>query len=300
MVAITQLITLYTGDTPIKGEQTNDEFMENSDDWVDYFEGNPTEMNTFSDQANSLRLEVNLARSTTLASANYAGVWEDLTGALTVPSSVNHLLDGDSNPRYWMLTIDEISTKEYTPGIDPEWIEITVPTDKGLTLLSVAIASNDESIEFNSTYINTVYDEYELHCDKLIPATDDRDLYVRTSSNDGSSFDDGATDYDWRLDRIGTSSTQSAASKIIVADSVGSDANEYGFTGKIILYSPSDETTYTTVSWNGLMVNNSAVLETTSGGGRRLETANVNAIRLLFAGGDIESGTVRLYGVKKS
>jgi len=51
-----------------------------------------------------------------LASVNFAGIWEDLSGSLNAPATVYHM------SMFWQLTTDiiDITTKE--PGIASEWI----------------------------------------------------------------------------------------------------------------------------------------------------------------------------------
>jgi len=132
MTAITQTITAYSGTVPDKDNQTASQFSDNADDFVAYIDSMEPELNTFSTQANSLRTDVNGystdaetakdsaedAESVSLASANFEGEWDDLTGALNVPASCYH------DNKFWMLISDLADVTAKEPGVDVEWEEL--------------------------------------------------------------------------------------------------------------------------------------------------------------------------------
>lgn len=87
---------------------------------------------TFGTEANALAIEVEeyketaaeaatlagLSSDSSLASANFAGIWATLTGALTVPASTYH------NLQYWQLTTDLADVTTAEPGVSASWLLI--------------------------------------------------------------------------------------------------------------------------------------------------------------------------------
>ena len=130
MGEITQSITEFVGDLPNKDTMTESEFNVAAEAWVEYQDGIAAEVNAFSTQANSLRTDCNTAktdaeaalastetaRDTAAASANFAGNWSDLTGALAMPASVWH--DG----KLWLLLTDlaDVTASEPSPS-NTDW-----------------------------------------------------------------------------------------------------------------------------------------------------------------------------------
>ena len=62
-----------------------------------------------------------------------------------------------------------------------------------MVLISTATASNSASVSF--TGLTSQYDEYEIQFTSVLPQTDAAALCLRTSTNGGSSYDSGASDY---------------------------------------------------------------------------------------------------------
>lgn len=178
--------------------------------------------------------------------------------------------------------------------------------DAGLVLLSTATASASSSLDFTSL-IDSTYDEYVFILSAIECATDDVDFYVRTSTDGGSSFDSGASDYSWSYHRaLSSSSTaitrsDSNDSRINISNNPGSAgwSNSAGgsLEGVIRLHSPSS-TNRTNISFH--LTGDSATGETLSaiGGGQRQQGEDVNGVRFLFSSGNITSGNIRMYGVK--
>ena len=79
---------------------------------------------TYRDQAEGYKDEAEIARDAALASANYVGVWANLTGALNAPAMVYH------ENAFWVLlsNLADVTLKE--PGIDVEWAGISASGGK--------------------------------------------------------------------------------------------------------------------------------------------------------------------------
>jgi hypothetical protein len=188
-------------------------------------------------------------------------------------------------------------------GAAPTWA--SPPAAGSMIFISSVTASNSATINF--TGIGSTYDVYAIQIVKALPATDGAALRMRTSTNNGSSYDAGASDYDY-VQSIGVLSggtyafanTGATDSFMRISFSIGNAANELGFNGWVYLWKPSDAT-YFSASYSGNGVDgDSQIYVVDQGMGRRLTAADVDAVRFLMSSGNITSGTFRLYGIKNS
>lgn len=179
----------------------------------------------------------------------------------------------------------------------------------GCTFLSTADLASDATADFTLT---AGYDAYRFVLQNVIPATDAVHLWVRTSSDGGSTFDAGATGYEYAISRVtlGTSGGPDApvnsaelsltGSETNASDTVGSAAGEYGLSGEVTIFGPH-LVAHTHVTWDVVYESGeAAVVVRVAGGGKREVAADVDAIRFLFSSGALESGTITLYGFKNA
>jgi len=170
--------------------------------------------------------------------------------------------------------------------------------------ISTATAANSTSITFIG--LTSSYFMYRVVADNIVPITDGTSLLMRTSTNNGSSYDAGVSDYAFVYNRVGlstgagiSSTGDNLNSSIVLMQDMGTAANERGnFILNII--NPSN-TTFTFIIGNGVQTNSSAafgILYDLSG--IRLSAADVDAIQFLMLGGNISTGTFKLYGLKAS
>jgi len=407
MTTITQTITTLPT-APDPATMTPTEFSAAAAAYVLAQKDMVPELNTWAGQVNTVGGEVatNATTATTKASeasasadaslasavvaqgiAAYAGAWSSLTGAKSVPLSVDH------EGAFWILvtatadvTADEpgVSAKwaraygggviyprtsniefvaedngkifEYTSGtfsqtldaaatlkegwsvyvfnsgtgvitLDPDSAELiegaatlalyngdsatiictgtafeTVLTRApGMRLISTATASSSASVSF--TGMSSLYDEYEIHMFNVKPQTDTANLLMRTSTNGGSSYDSGASDYayaisDWSTAGTSVGAASTGATAILIANSVGNDTNENGVSGQAVLCTPASAI-YATVHFSTAFRASNGSLYIGNGAGQRLAAADVDAIQFLFSSGNITSGEFKLYGVRK-
>lgn len=149
---------------------------------------------------------------------------------------------------------------------------------------STVTASNNAAIDFTLSGFN----EYEIRFRNVIPATDNVGFYLRTSTNGGSSFDSGASDY--------AGSFGTGAAQMTLATAVGSDTNENGASGIVRIIRPH-AATYCQIYATGMFVNASGAAGALSMTAVRLAAADVDAVRFLYSSGNIESGEFTLFGV---
>lgn len=170
-----------------------------------------------------------------------------------------------------------------------------------LVLLSTATASTSASLDFSS-FITSTYSTYMFILSDVKPGTDNVDLYVRTSTDGGSTYDSGAGNYRYAASYDndgggGTGDPISAADTqiIVTRNGVGSSTGER-LSGILRLHNPS-AANYCIVDWQTSYINSGGQIESCVGAGVRVTAADVDAIRFIFSSGSITSGTIRMYGV---
>lgn len=169
-------------------------------------------------------------------------------------------------------------------------------------LLATATPSNAATVDFTLTgWTNSAYMGYLVVISHIAPATDGASLYMRTSSDGGSSFDSGAGNYSWGItglnDAGGAAVTGSSGdTQISMATGLGADTNECS-SGNVWLFQPS-AAKYAHMNWDLNIGDNGGTLSKFFGSGRRIAAADVDAIRFLMSSGNIASGELRLYGMR--
>lgn len=174
-------------------------------------------------------------------------------------------------------------------------------------LISTATASASSSLDFTG-FNSALYSSYVLIIENLVPATDNVQMFLRTSTDGGSTFDNGASDYTWAIvGRMGTGNSIDADSgtgdtEIELSRSFGISnvAGEGGFSAVVDIFKP-DDAVFTKIGWRATWqyYNNAVSTAFIDGGGQRLSAADVDAVRLLTSSGNITSGTVRFLGQVK-
>jgi len=176
MPSITQTIPLYVGDAPNRNTQTPTEFSDNADNFSAYFADVPADYNTFASQANALRIEVNAANTSAvdsaalalqyknqaLAAANFKGLWEDLTGALSIPATVGHL------GSLWFLVTNTTNVTLDEPSVSDKWEKFVGGWDNQTTSV-IAYPNSPLSLKVTTASLVTISptfiigDEFSIH-----------------------------------------------------------------------------------------------------------------------------------------
>ena len=169
------------------------------------------------------------------------------------------------------------------------------------TLVTKTTATNAATVDF--TGLSADYGDYVVVLSSVIPANDDVSLQMRTSANNGSSYDSGASDYEGFSGKLSGgsayASTGFTAGVITLATQVGSDTNETGINANVYVFNPS-VAQYCQGRIEGSYMLASTNTNVATGAFVRNSAAAVNAIRLFFSAGNIESGTFALYGVRRT
>ena len=166
-------------------------------------------------------------------------------------------------------------------------------------LIASATASNDATIEFTLT--NTDYTSYQVVLDSLLPATDGAELFMRFSSDGGSTFDSGTGNYRYASRWVASTGTvgstlSDSATAINLTNTIGTSAGETGTNGKLDLTSSGEGRP--SVRWQLSRTSGSNPLVYQNGGAEREATVEVDAIQFLMSTGNIASGKIYLYGLK--
>jgi hypothetical protein len=157
------------------------------------------------------------------------------------------------------------------------------------------------------------YEAYVIKFFTFLPVSDNQILELRTSSDGGSSFDSGSSDYGY----IGTAQ-QTPGTPLSNFGSNGANYNRLlvaaltntqgvrqwadgaiygkGANGEITIYQPH-ETDQTIVSGSSHFFSGGSNVTVHNYSGFRYSFADVDTVRLTFASGNISSGQYQLYGV---
>jgi len=172
----------------------------------------------------------------------------------------------------------------------------------GLTFISSTDISAAATYDFTSFTAGS-YEHYMFVLQNLLPATNDVHLYVRTSTDGGSSYDDGASDYTWGGNALAAGDYDLADAQLSLTGdnsssySVGNATNAVGVCGTIMLYAPH-ATAVTMVSGDLRYADGGDVSYIQANfGGHRLSAADVDGFRIYFESGNITSGTITAYGL---
>lgn len=149
----------------------------------------------------------------------------------------------------------------------------------------------------------TAYAGVQIDLMNFIPATDNVELWCRTSTNGGSSYDSGASDYAYANTQgyAGNSTVNGAQrstgdTKMVINGSIGNLATE-GNSATINLVGQTSTTMRGRLRWTQEGVDLNGQLNHGIGSGRRLAAADIDAIQFFFSSGNIASGVYAVRGI---
>lgn len=245
--------------------------------------GSPSNGDVWYDSsANELTARINGA-NVALGAAGAAGDLDDLTDVvITSPSTDEVLKYNGSN-----------------------WVNGSSPGG-ALVFREAHTASTSATLDF-TTWYSASYDAYAIELQNVIPATNAVDLYMRVSTNGGSSYDSGNN---YAISIFAWTNAASATAGEAPGSPVGqwvarkvteiSSNSNYGVCGRIVLYSPGSTSHYKRIDARLGYLTNSSAQASVESRGTYLSTTAVNAFRFLFSSGNIASGTIRVYGISNS
>lgn len=219
------------------------------------------------------------------------------TDAVTGTLAGTSVAQGDTTTRG---TLELATAAEIATGTD----STRVPSLDQLTwhLISTGTASTSSSIDF--TGLSSTYIHYVVVLSNVVIATDTAGLYIRTSTNNGSSYDASAGNYAYSVAAIypgaaaWSIASSTSATQIALTGAVSNSSSNGGMNGMVWIYHPS---TATRCNISGDITYYGSATSTdvrALSEGARLTGADVDAIRFLMSSGNITSGTFTLYGLK--
>lgn len=170
--------------------------------------------------------------------------------------------------------------------------------------LETIVASNDASLDFTTGFDSTKYGNYMLVLSELVPAVDIANLLLRVSSDGGSTFDSGSSDYHTASHYTASNNTTANLNAstgehgIHLLGAVGSDAGIGGGRCRVCIYSP-DSSNNTQVDFIGACIHHDSRRMGVYGMGERNSAVAVNGFQILFHNGNIASGAATLFGIPK-
>lgn len=170
-----------------------------------------------------------------------------------------------------------------------------------ILITDTTISGTPSAVDFTSG-ISSTYDQYMVTLSAVKPSTDGVQLNLRTSTNAGSSFDAGGSDYGYggRTAIVGSGAEfgTTAAGQVQIAATIGNASNEEGVSGVLYFWKPSAASP-TLMQWQTVHRESTAGSPSlTMGCGMRQAAADVDAIRFLLSSGTFASGRIKLFGRK--
>lgn len=194
---------------------------------------------------------------------------------------------------HWMHDASAAQKKKVKPA--------NVSRTGGMQLLASGSVSSAASLDIVLTSY-TGYRGIVVELINFIPATDSVGLYCRVSTNGGSSYDSGASDYKYAFVRASSSAnflsnTSSAgAAQLLIGDVIGNGSSE-GIDATVKFVGQANTAIKPKVRFEGALYEAGDILQRIFGGGHRNTAQDTDAIQFLFSSGNIASGTYAVYGL---
>jgi len=178
-----------------------------------------------------------------------------------------------------------------------------------MVLLTTSTASSSSSISFTSN-IDSTYPIYRFEFLNIHPATDDITFQFQCDTGTNTNYNQTMTTTTYRA-TLGESDTSPAFSYLsgsdqangtgyqLIAGSVGND-NDQGISGDMYVYNPSSSTftKHFITNINSIAHSDRTNYNVTAG---YINTATaITRFDFKFSSGNIDSGTIKLYGIKDS
>lgn len=176
-----------------------------------------------------------------------------------------------------------------------------------LTHIETQVASGDSTIDFTNVF-SSDYDRYVIFVDNFVPQDDSNRIDARLSSDGGSTWDSGSSDYAYSAFQVtegGTTfvSGSDSNSEILgfLFPTVGNDPSSNDTSGSSSVISDPADPNRATVVRNNSVIYRTAQTESqraSISGGIRLSQSSIDSIRMYpHNSGNISSGIFSVYGV---
>lgn len=205
------------------------------------------------------------------------------------------------NPEYESVTADDTTINNSVTY--PDGTKVTTSPSGGATEpLDSQSPSGVASVDLTNG-IDSTYNRY-LVSFTLVPAKDNVTLRARVSTDGGSTFESGTTDYHTSFQGAADGAATSGGTetdRLILTQGgseIGSGSGEF-VGGNLTLFKPADSSLYTIIQGTLGYIRSDDLFVTAHGGGAYTTAESVDGFQLLFSdGSNIESGDVQLMGVE--
>ena len=170
-------------------------------------------------------------------------------------------------------------------------------------LISTTTASSSANLSIALS--NATFSSYCFILERIVPATDNVSMHIRTSTDGGSNYDNTGGNYlfgaNFNVQGVahGGISGSSETSLIVpeIHSNIGSSTGE-GLSGQFWVYGAGLTNTYTLMTGHFAIVSSAPNPNNFTIGGYRGSAADVDAVQFIMTSGAIESGRIKLYGYK--
>ena len=174
-------------------------------------------------------------------------------------------------------------------------------------LRKVTASSGDANITFDSSLINSNFNEYIFTFISMHPADDNVFLQFNASVDNGSNYNVTKTTNFWRAQNKEDDSSGSVGyddgsdhaqqTSFQNLENGNSSDNDHASSGYLHLFNPSS-TTFQKLYYSRMSSTSAGDFNIHSNtGGAFNSTSAINNIQFKFSSGNIDSGTIKLYGV---
>lgn len=169
---------------------------------------------------------------------------------------------------------------------------------QGVAFLASGSAAATATMDINLSNFYNLYSFIEVRFYGVIPATNNVTLQMLVST-DGTTFDNGAGNYQWDIGftvsgTLGSGLSSTSDTSITISTGVGNTAGQQA-NGVIRLYNMSNASLRPAMTYEAAIPVNGGTLAIVNGAGEREAAQITKAIRLLMSSGNI-TGTWRAYG----
>ncbi len=166
-------------------------------------------------------------------------------------------------------------------------------------LISSATASSSATIDFT---LPSGYKSFEIRAIGVIPVTDNVAFWVRVSTDGGSTFAAGASDYVYQRNiqngLAAAPALNTGDSKIIfLGGNIGNGTGRY-FNAIVKIWNNESSSQYKNITGEFNTYRSDSIYTLGLVNGVYLSNTAINAIRILLSSGNISSGTFELWGYK--
>jgi hypothetical protein len=205
------------------------------------------------------------------------------------------------------ITTAGVFTADAITNASVTGITVLANASDGITLISSQTASNSASISFTSGLTST-YKAYKFVFVNIHPATNDVNFTFNLSTDAGSNYNVTKTSnffYAYHTESDVTTALEyetafdlSQSTSFDVLTSTVGNGNDESLSGSLTIFNPSS-TTYVKHFISNINDYNDVDISVNSyKTGYGNTTSAVNAIQFKFSSGNIDAGTIYMYGIK--